>query len=110
MSRDSSRYADIVEVPDVVGLQVRDAARVAYVARLKLAQPDPDGPPLAALTWPDDYWVTEQEPPAGSSRQRWDPLVVHWSASPGRAGVREPRRPSSPVGTLTGEIDPPTDR
>ncbi|GGB27429.1 hypothetical protein GCM10011492_17210 [Flexivirga endophytica] len=110
MSRDPWRYSDIVEVPDVVGLHVRDAARVAYVAGLKLAQPDPDGPPLAALTWPDDYWITEQEPPAGSSSWRWDPLVVHWSASPGQTGVREPRRPSPPAGTLAGEIDPSADR
>ncbi|GAB3487297.1 PASTA domain-containing protein [Flexivirga lutea] len=110
MSRDSSRYANIVEVPDVVGLHVRDAARVAHVAGLKLAQPDPDGPPMTALTWPDDYWITEQQPPAGSSSRRWDPLVVHWSASPGQAGVREPRRPSAPIGTLTGEIDPSTNR
>ncbi|MEO9139505.1 MAG: PASTA domain-containing protein [Jatrophihabitans sp.] len=105
MSRDPWRCTDIVEVPHIVGLHIRDAERAAYTAGLKLAQPDPDGPPLAALTWPDDYWITEQEPAAGSRRWRWDSLVVHWSAHPDEDGVREPRRPTPPLHTLAGQID-----
>ena len=47
--REEWRSADAAVVPDVVGLRVRDAEEVAHAAGLKLAQPDPDGPPLAAL-------------------------------------------------------------
>lgn len=104
------RCTDVVEVPNVVGLHVREAENAAYVAGLKLAQPDPDGPPLAALTWPDDYWITKQEPAAGSRRWRWGSLVVHWSASPGQAGVREPRRPNPPLLALAGEVDERAER
>lgn len=43
MSRDRWRCTDIVEVPHIVGLHIRDAERAAYAAGLKLAQPDPDG-------------------------------------------------------------------
>ena len=105
MTREPWRCTDIVEVPHVVGLHIREAERVASVAGLVLAQPNPDGPPLAALTWPDDYWICDERPAAGSRLWRWDPLVVTWSASPGAAGVREPRRPLVPLQSLTGEID-----
>ncbi len=105
MPHDDWRCTDVVVVPQVVGLHIRDAERTAYTVGLKLAQPDPDGPPLAALTWPGDYWITDQTPAAGTHRWRWDPIVVHWSASPGPAGVREPRRPRPPLSSLTGEAD-----
>ena len=109
MPRDPWRCTDIVEVPQVVGLHIRAARYVAHAAGLKLAQPDPDGPPLAALTWPNDHWITEQEPAAGSRRWRWDPLIVRWSASPDQDGVREPRRPTPPQHLLAAEIDHQTE-
>lgn len=84
-------------------MHIRDADRVAYSAGLKLAQADPDGPPLAALTWPDDYWITGQRPSPGSRLRRWDPLIVTWSASPADGGVREPRRPVVPTKSLVGD-------
>lgn len=104
MAHDSWRHIDLVVVPAVVGLHLRDADRVAYNAGLKLARPDPDGPPLAALTWSDDFWVTKQIPPPGTRMWRWDSLVIEWSAQPGgAAGVREPRRPGPPDNTLPAE-------
>jgi len=102
MPRDPRRLTDVVEVPHVVGLHIRDAEQTAYAAGLKLAQPDPDGPPLAALTWPGNFWVTDQEPAAGSRRWRWDSIIVSWSASPGSDAVREPRRPQPPPRVLAG--------
>lgn len=101
MSRDFSRYADIVEVPDVVGLHVGDAARVTYVAGLKLAQPDPDEPPRL-LGHRAGATCRIKSLALGSAPRSLVPLR--------RAGVREPRRPPSPVSTLTGEIGPSTDR
>jgi hypothetical protein len=109
MTAESWRCTDVVVVPDVVGLHVREAARFAHDAGLTLAQPDPDGPPLAALTWPDDYWITTQHPAAGTRLWRWDPLVVEWSSQPGhKAGVREPRRPRPPLHKLAAIVELPT--
>ena len=86
-----------VEVPDVVGMHLSDAHRIAHAAGVVLAQPDPDGPPLTALTWPrGEYIVTSQDPQPGARLWRWDPVVVKWRALDrgDPAGVREPRRPS----------------
>jgi hypothetical protein len=107
MPQDDWRCTDTAVVPRVVGLHIRDAERIAHAAGLKMAQPDPDGPPLAALTWPGDYWITDQTPAAGAQRWGWDPIVVHWTTSPGHAGVREPRRPHPPLNSLIGELDIP---
>jgi hypothetical protein len=109
MTRESWRRTEPVEVPDVVGLAVSVATQVAYDAGLKLAQPDPDGPPLAALTWPGDFLVTGQSPPPGARLWRWDPLVVSWAAADrgGPAGVREPRLPRTPPGELAADRQPP---
>jgi hypothetical protein len=81
-----------VTVPSVVGLHIRVASEAACAAGLKLAQTDPDGPPLAALTWPGDFWITAQHSPPGRQLWRWDALVVEWTPRE-PAGVREPRRP-----------------
>ena len=91
---DSRRAADQVVVPHVVGLPLERARRIAENAGVVLAQPDADGPPLAALTWPDDYDVVGQRPEAGTVLHRWDSVVVDVvPAGDGTAGVREPRRP-----------------
>jgi len=99
MARESWRRTDAVQVPDVVGMLLSEARQVAYRAGVVLAQPDPDGPPLGALTWPGEYVVTSQDPPPGTALWRWDPVVVTWSALErgDPAGVREPRRPKPPI-------------
>lgn len=94
MAKETWRRTDAVTVPNVVGMHIRDAMKAASDAGLTLAQPDPDGPPLGALTWPGDFWITRQTPPPGARLWRWDPLIVEWTATRGDAsGVREPRRP-----------------
>ena len=67
------------------------ARKVAQDAGVVLAQPDPDGPPLAELTWQRPVTVLGQEPPAGTVVPRWGSVVVTWTAE--GTGVREPRRP-----------------
>lgn len=94
MTREPWRCTDVVTVPDVVGLHFREADRTAYDAGLKLAPPNPDGPPLAALAWRADPRVVSQHPAPGSRLWRWDSLVV--TVGPPTAGVREPRRPVVP--------------
>ena len=71
---------------------VDDARKVAQAAGVVLAQPDPDGPPLGALTWQLPVTVTSQDPPPGTVLNRWESVVVTWSSD--QAGVREPRRPA----------------
>jgi beta-lactam-binding protein with PASTA domain len=83
--------SDDVLVPDVTGLVVDDARQVASDAGVVLAQPDPDGPPLAALTWQQPVVVTSQNPAAGTAVRRWQSVVVTWKSEP--SSVREPRRP-----------------
>ena len=92
---------DEVVVPDVLGLLVDDARQVARAAGVVLAQPDPDGPPLASLTWEQQVFVTSQEPSAGSRLPRWQSVVVTWESE--QSGVREPRRPLPK--TLTGRAE-----
>ena len=91
---DRDRIADVVVVPDVVGRTVDDGRQVAHEAGLVLAQPDPDGPPLAALTVPGLFLITEQDPAPGTRLYCWDSVRVRFRTdAEGPAGVREPRRP-----------------
>lgn len=85
---------DVVVVPDVVGMTVEEGRRLAHEHGVVLAQPDADGPPLAALTWPDVWWITDQHPAPGTTLYRWDSVVIGFQdGSDGPTGVREPRRP-----------------
>jgi len=105
---------DNVVAPDVVGLSRADAFRVASEAGVALAPPDPDGPPLTALTWPGEYVITGQALQAGTAMKWMESLVVSWrklgpAATPGDpSGVREPRRPRRPTGSLAAEAQPPS--
>ena len=83
---------DAVAVPDVVGLRVDHAAAIALAAGMVLAQPDPDGPPLSALTWRRPVVVVTQDPPPRTLIRRYGSVVVTWAEE--EAGVREPRRPA----------------
>ena len=100
-----------VEVPNVVGMRLSDARRVAHSAGVVLAQPDSDGPPLAALTWPLEYIATSQDPHPGARLWRWDSVVVSWRAldrgDPAR--VREPRRPLPGPGDVAMALPEPLD-
>jgi hypothetical protein len=108
---DQQRAADVVIVPDVVGMTVTDARRIANEAGVSLAQPDPDGPPLGALTWPGVWFVTEQDPSPGSELYRWDSVRVRFRGADadGLAGVREPRRPLPDPDVLSAGKNPQVD-
>jgi hypothetical protein len=99
------RCADVVTVPDIVGMTVDEGRRLASAAGVVLANPDPDGPPLGALTWPGVWTITHQSPVAGSRLYRWDSVAVRYRAETdgGPAGVREPRRPQPGSGALSAE-------
>ncbi|WP_442928343.1 PASTA domain-containing protein [Microbacterium sp. MMO-56] len=59
-----------IAVPDLVGQPVHIAQDVAARVGLGVASGDPDGPGLLSRTWPGIFWVTGQQPPAGSEIER----------------------------------------
>ncbi|TQJ31090.1 PASTA domain-containing protein [Microbacterium sp. SLBN-146] len=72
----TDRVADQVTVPDVVGLPFHVGRDIASAAGVTLANPDPDGPPIGALTWPGLFYITSQRPDAGTVLYRWDSVAV----------------------------------
>lgn len=92
--------APVAEVPDLVGLLVRAARRVAWEAGLVIVAADPDGPPLAASTWPGTWVVTAQRPEPGTTmRYRGSVVVAFEQWPPGdESGDREPLPPEPPPG------------
>jgi hypothetical protein len=97
--------ADEVKVPNLVGLTVPAARKLAWDAGVVIAAENPDGPPLGALTWPGVWMVTAQHPMAGAVLRRRGSVVVDFEQrSPGKdAGDREPRLPLPPSNVLGGE-------
>ncbi len=88
--------ADEVTVPDMVGLMVTDARKVAWEAGVVIAAGDPDGPPVGALTWPGVWVVTAQAPSPGSRMRRRGSLMIEFKQAPGgKLGNQEPRPPPS---------------
>ena len=101
-----------VAVPDVVGLTMPQARRIATEAGLVLATRDPDGPPLIALTWRRSCLVIAQHPLPGSVMHRKGSLQVdfhEWPAGDIESGDREPRRPLPRAGAPGAERDPADD-
>lgn len=104
------RGTEEVEVPDVVGQTVSVARQIAAEAGLTLGAEDPDGSPLAALTWPGVWVVVAQDPAPGSPMRRKGTMAVQFVQATGEAaGVREPRRPPTPIDVLAAERDPAED-
>jgi len=73
---DDQRAAELVIVPDVVGKRFLPAREIARSAGLTLANPDPDGPPISGIAWPNDPVIQSQSPAAGSILYRNDSLRV----------------------------------
>ena len=92
------RLADRVTVPDVVGLPFHVGRDIAAEAGVTLANPDLDGPPIAALTWPGLFYITSQSPAAGATAYRWDSVAIE--TTPQRetdsdAAITPPKPPSA---------------
>lgn len=96
MTRDPAERPEFAVVPFVVGSRMERAFQAAAAAGVVLAQPDPDGPPLRVLVWGRRVRVVTQAPPAGTV-VRWNHSVVVAWVDEEAGGVREPRRPPSPV-------------
>lgn len=101
------RRRSSVAVPNVIGMSWDEARHLLLRAGLVGVGPDPDGPPLAALGWPDGV-VTDQSPESGAKVPPGSPVRL-WMERGGGSGVREPRRPK-PVPRSGREMhDEPSD-
>ena len=102
------RFADLVTVPDVVGLPFHVGRDIANDAGVTLANPDADGPPISAFTWPGLYYITSQSPVAGTTAHRWDSvaveIVAHGEADSNAARIR-PKQPPADVAHAVPEQD-----
>jgi hypothetical protein len=96
----AERSADRVTVPDVVGLPFHIGRDVASDAGVTLANPDPDGPPIAALTWPGLFYITSQSPAAGSTVYRWDSVAVETAPHGESASDVERTSPKPPLSDI----------
>jgi hypothetical protein len=104
------RAADFVIVPDVAGLPFLAAREIASAAGLSLANPDPDGPPIGAIVWPNNPTIQSQQPEPGSMLYRWDSLQV-WLRSdfePDMARKLDDSPPSVDRAHATPETPPET--
>jgi len=111
MARGGAGEAGQVEVPDLAGMIVADARRKGHEAGLVVVSADPDGPPLAGLSWPGIWVVTAQHPAPGIRLSRWDNVVIEFEELRGGegAGDREPRIPLPDPGALAAEAEPPAE-
>jgi hypothetical protein len=89
----AARRAAKTVVPNVVGMSWDDARQTLMRAGLQAAGADPDGPPLAALGWPN-VLVVDQVPESGARVHAGSQVRLWLERGGGSAGVREPRRPS----------------
>lgn len=69
-----------------------DARDTLMRAGLVAVGADPDGPPLAALGWPNAT-VVDQVPESGAKVPTASQVRLWLERGGGSAGVREPRRP-----------------
>ena len=65
-----------VVVPDVVGLPFHVGRDIAHEAGVTLANPDPDGPPIASLAWPGLFYITSQTPAPGTVLSEYDSVGI----------------------------------
>lgn len=105
-ARDLRRRSSVV-VPHVIGMSWDDARQVLHDNGLVGVGSDPDGPPLAALGWPDGV-VTDQSPESGARVPAGSPVTL-WVERGGGSGVREPRRPKPKPKTGREMQDEPSD-
>jgi hypothetical protein len=102
------RAADFVIVPDVAGLPFLAAREIASAVGLSLANPDPDGPPIGAIVWPNNPTIQSQQPEPGSMLYRWDSHQV-WLRSdyePDMAPKLDDSPPSVDRANATPETPP----
>jgi beta-lactam-binding protein with PASTA domain len=105
--------AEVVErqmlnVPDLIGQPVHIAQEIAANLGFGLAAGDPDGPGLRSRTWPGLYWVTSQDPPAGSVLERGSQIQITFLQD-GQARSDVPEQTGGPTPSLQTHAEGDTD-
>ncbi len=90
-ARDLRRRSN-VRVPNVLGMSWDDARVALMKVSLMAVGPDPDGPPIDVISWPDAR-VVDQTPESGAKVAAGTAVTLWVMRGGGSAGVREPRRP-----------------
>jgi len=93
-----------VTVPDLVGQPVDIASEIAAAIGLVLSSGDPDGPSIHSRTWPGLFWVTAQDPSAGSVIERGSQVQVTFVEN-GQARSDVPAQTDGPLPSLESHAD-----
>ena len=97
-----------VTVPDLVGQPVDIASEMAAAIGLVLSSGDPDGPGIRSRAWPGLFWVTAQNPSAGSVVERGSPVRVTF-VEDGQARSDVPAQTGGPLPSLESHADTKND-
>lgn len=91
-------------VPDLVGRPVHIAQEMAANIGFGLAAGDPDGPGLRSRTWPGLFWVTSQDPSAGSVLERGSQIRITF-VQDGQARSDVPEQTGGPTPSVKSHAD-----
>ncbi|MDR6868189.1 beta-lactam-binding protein with PASTA domain [Microbacterium resistens] len=94
-----------VVIPDFVGKPVHVARDIAVNAGIDLASGDPDGPGLGSLTWPGLFWVTSQDPAAGTAVEPRTQVRITFLKD-GQARSDVPAQTGGPLPSLKSHAEP----
>jgi len=95
---------EMVPVPDLVGQPVDIASEMAAAVGLVLSSGDPDGPGIRSRTWPGLFWVTAQDPSAGSVVERGSQVRAAF-VEDGQARSDVPAQTGGPLPSLDSHAD-----
>jgi len=94
----------MMTVPDLVGQPVHVAQEMAADIGVGLAAGDPDGPGLRSRTWPGLFWVTSQDPSAGSVLE-WGSQIRITFVQDGQARSSVPEQTGGPTPSLLSHAE-----
>lgn len=93
-------------VPALIGMAFHDARDLVSGMGVALANPDPDGTPIAALAWPGLFYIATQTPSAGSVIGPGDSIrVTVVKDEDGRADIPSRVVPAPPSLSATAARD-----
>ncbi|UKA50034.1 PASTA domain-containing protein [Arthrobacter sp. FW305-123] len=92
-------------VPDLVGQPVHIAQAMAANIGFGLAAGDPDGPGLRSRTWSGLFWVTSQDPSAGSVL-KWGSQIRITFVEDGQTRSDVPEQAGGPHPSLKSQAEP----
>jgi beta-lactam-binding protein with PASTA domain len=93
-----------VTVPDLVGQPVHIVEEMAANIGLGLTDGNPDGPGMRSRSWPGLFWVTSQDPSAGSVLE-WGSQITITFVQDGQARSDMPAQTGGPTPSLKSHAE-----